>query len=197
MINKQVLDGNKLLQWMYENGYFSLKSADMIADEMEKGTFDLAESEGEAFNALVEARHALRQIIGDMTPAQFVVEVVQNQEEFRRTLNDNERLRAALEYVHGELIGGNIFTENSLKRSIHAIEQALSTTTEPTGASWQHVKPGEFVEYSDFQFGNLSGARLDHIEIHAFGIYAVLIQGDHSYTVPYEKIKRREDSTND
>lgn len=38
--SNRTLDGDKLLTWMYENGYFSLKAADMIADEMEKGTFD-------------------------------------------------------------------------------------------------------------------------------------------------------------
>jgi len=37
---ERTLDGAKLLEWMYENGGFSLKAADMIADEMEKGTFD-------------------------------------------------------------------------------------------------------------------------------------------------------------
>lgn len=36
----RLLDSNKQLQWMYENGFFSLTAADMIADEMEKGTFD-------------------------------------------------------------------------------------------------------------------------------------------------------------
>jgi len=35
----QNVDGKKLLEWMYSNGYFSLKSADMIADEIEKGDF--------------------------------------------------------------------------------------------------------------------------------------------------------------
>lgn len=37
---ERTLDGAKLLQWMYENGCFSLTAADMISDEMEKGTFD-------------------------------------------------------------------------------------------------------------------------------------------------------------
>lgn len=37
----EVIDKNKLLQWIYENGYFSLTSANMIADEIEKGTFNL------------------------------------------------------------------------------------------------------------------------------------------------------------
>lgn len=41
--SSRILDGNKLLTWMYENGYFSLKAADMIANEMEKGTFDKTE----------------------------------------------------------------------------------------------------------------------------------------------------------
>lgn len=37
---ERTLDGAKLLTWMYENGCFSLRAADMIAEEMEKGTFD-------------------------------------------------------------------------------------------------------------------------------------------------------------
>lgn len=40
----KTLDSIKLLKWMYENGYFSLIAADMIADEIEKGTFDPTES---------------------------------------------------------------------------------------------------------------------------------------------------------
>lgn len=40
----RTLDSNKLLKWMYENGFFSLTSADMIADEIEKGTFDKEET---------------------------------------------------------------------------------------------------------------------------------------------------------
>lgn len=35
------LDKIKLIQWMYENGYFSLIAADMLSNEIEKGTFDL------------------------------------------------------------------------------------------------------------------------------------------------------------
>jgi len=40
----RVLDGNKLLQWMYETASFSLIMADYIAEEMEKGTFDKEEN---------------------------------------------------------------------------------------------------------------------------------------------------------
>lgn len=46
-VSSKALDSIELLKWMYENGYFSLIAADMIADELEKGTFDLVESEGE------------------------------------------------------------------------------------------------------------------------------------------------------
>lgn len=51
-MSKQIIgaiDGDKLFEWMYSNGYFSLKSADMIADEWDKGTFrldDQSESTG-------------------------------------------------------------------------------------------------------------------------------------------------------
>lgn len=34
-----------ILEWVYENGYFSLRAADMLADEFEKGTFDIPSPE--------------------------------------------------------------------------------------------------------------------------------------------------------
>lgn len=50
----------------------------------------------EQVNATVSAKHALRQIIGDLTPAEFVVEVVQNQEEFKRVMDENQSLHTEL-----------------------------------------------------------------------------------------------------
>jgi len=59
---ERTLDGAKLLEWMYENGHFSLQAADMIADEMEKGTFDKIVEE----KSHVDHDNALLRIFGEL-----------------------------------------------------------------------------------------------------------------------------------
>lgn len=34
------IDKIKVISWMYENGYFSLTAADLLTQEIQKGTFD-------------------------------------------------------------------------------------------------------------------------------------------------------------
>lgn len=50
------------------------------------------------------------------------------------------------------------------------------------------IEPGEVVNYSDIQFGNLEGAKLDHVRVHTFGMYAVIQLNGITYTVPYGKL---------
>lgn len=64
-MNKSIIgaiDGDKVFEWMYSNGYFSLRAADMLADEWEKGTFRL-DDQGEA----TRLREALSKIIDVLT----------------------------------------------------------------------------------------------------------------------------------
>lgn len=96
----------------------------------------------------------------------------------------DDRLRAALEQIK---------YMPSTPPMIRAVaDKAISTTTEPTGAKRVMefpIEPGSIVNYSDFQFGNLNNAKLDHIKVHSFGNYAVLEHEGEFYTVPYERIE--------
>jgi len=66
-MNKPIgaIDGDKVFEWMYSNGYFSLKAADMLADEWEKGTFRL-DDQGEA-TRLREALEKIVDVLADDT----------------------------------------------------------------------------------------------------------------------------------
>ena len=43
-----------ILEWIYSNGYFSFRAADMLADEFEKGTFDIPSTEDEEMKVLFD-----------------------------------------------------------------------------------------------------------------------------------------------
>lgn len=56
---------------------------------------------------------------------------------FSKSEGEAERLRDALKYVHGELIGGNIFSQNGLARALTKIESAIDPSTSETAVQQQ------------------------------------------------------------
>ncbi|WP_054954977.1 hypothetical protein [Paenibacillus dakarensis] len=51
------------------------------------------------------------------------------------------------------------------------------------------IKPGDKVNYSDFQFPNLNGAIVDHLRVERFGTYAALAHDGRTYIVPLNKVE--------
>ncbi|MFB5758936.1 hypothetical protein [Paenibacillus medicaginis] len=46
------------------------------------------------------------------------------------------------------------------------------------------VNPGDTFNYTGWQFPFLDGSKIDHLRIHTFGIYAVVIYECENYTIP-------------
>lgn len=51
------------------------------------------------------------------------------------------------------------------------------------------IKPGDTVNHYGYQFPFLLGVKVDHLQIHRFGTYAVLEHEGETYTVPLDSLE--------
>ncbi|WP_211750119.1 hypothetical protein [Paenibacillus sp. Marseille-Q4541] len=51
------------------------------------------------------------------------------------------------------------------------------------------IKPGDRVNHYGFQFPFLKGVKVNHLQIHRFGTYAVLEHDGETYTVPFDSLE--------
>lgn len=84
------------------NGYvihddvrFLLGCIEAQASELERKE----EENREQLNRIVELSHCIKQITGDLTPAEFVAELIENQSEFKRTMEEREKLIEGLREI--------------------------------------------------------------------------------------------------
>lgn len=61
-------------------------------NDLETRAIQAEQERDKYFNRNIELAFTIKQIIGDLTPVEFVTEIIQNQNEFRRTLDENQRL---------------------------------------------------------------------------------------------------------